>query len=118
MKLNKVKYPREIIIQKKRVNAKNEEIKNNNKKTRRRAETIVNNIKMLASKLKMVMMNNFMRCCLILWLISSSSVVSSIKIEGGAYQNIVIEIQNDVPRTNCLDFLRSLQVSFTFNLSI
>lgn len=52
--------------------------------------------------------------CLIFGLIASSvsyDVAAAIKVEGGGYQNIVIEIQKDVPHNNCLDLLNSLQVS-------
>lgn len=51
--------------------------------------------------------------CLIFGLIASSVCydAAAIKVEGGAYQNIVIEIQKDVPHNNCLDLLNSLQVS-------
>lgn len=37
---------------------------------------------------------------------------ASVRIRNGAYRNLVIDIQHDVPADDCLNFLLSLEVRF------
>lgn len=56
-----------------------------------------------------------MKCLIFGLIVSSVSYATAIRVENGAYQNVVIEIQKDVPHSNCLDLLNTLQVSYSFH---
>lgn len=59
----------------------------------------------------MMARQSLMKCLIFGLVVSSVSCVAAISVENGAYQNVVIEIQKDVPLSNCLEILKSLQVS-------
>lgn len=47
---------------------------------------------------------------------SIANVVESTTVRNGAYHNIVIEIQKDVPASDCSNFLLSLEVIFRLKI--
>lgn len=53
---------------------------------------------------------------MIIVVFTSIASVQSTTVRNGAYHNVVIEIQRDVPSSDCSNFLLSLEVILTKNI--
>lgn len=55
----------------------------------------------------------FLDCGLLLCMIVGATTKSAI-VQNGAYHNVVVEIQRDVPHDDCVNFLSNLEVRYFF----